>query len=65
MECVECGEFLKAKKNASRHRTVCSMTGVVDSKYISRQIENITADVELTSIENRFKQLFNERFNKK
>ena len=38
---------------------------VVDSEYISRQIETITADVELTNIQNRFKQLFKERFNKK
>jgi len=65
MECVECGTFLKSRLNASRHNTVCSMKGVKDSKYISRQLETITADVELTSIENRFKQLFKERFNKK
>ena len=65
MECLECGTFLKNKLNASRHRKVCSMEGVKDSKYISRQLEFITADVELTSIENRFKQLFKERFNKK
>ena len=33
------------------------MTGVVDSKYISRQLETTTADVEqLTNIENRFEQ---------
>ena len=71
MECPECGIFLADKfatlRHKSRDKRICSMTGVVDSEYISRKFETIAADLELTNIENQFKskQLYKELFNKK
>lgn len=62
MECIKCGTFLRTKELAYQHKKKCSMVGIKSNEYINRQVELLSADIELTNLESQIKNLWNHRF---